>query len=405
MSRNILLLTHRLPYPPNKGDRIRSWNILKALSGTAPVHLLSFADAGEVSAGPPQALARHCASVTLVPKAMGRFGSLLDSILRGHPASFAGFRSQEFAAAVADILARKRIGTVYAYSTQMGEYLPGPDAGARRILDCVDCDSAKFADLAGYASPMDAWIYTREARLVAEAEKRLTNQADACVFINAREADAFRLRTGAISPIHIMPNGVDLDDFRPTPFHGKWRFGPLILFCGQMDYLPNIQAAQHFARNIFPKIRRVFPSAIFAVIGRAPTLEVQALGLLPGVRVFGEVADVRPWHALAHVVVAPLLVSRGVPNKILEAMAMGCPIVAAPKAIAGLRVEADVDLLVADGAEAFANATLKILRDPRFARRLGTYARNRVERDYGWPQALASLSDIISPRAQIGVRA
>lgn len=396
MNRDILFLAHRLPYPPNKGDRIRSWHMLKALSEMGRVHVIAMADPADVQQGPSAELARQCASICLIPHKGWRMSAMWAGLRAGHPISFAYFESALFRQAVNVVMAQEPIGLVYGFSAQMGRYLPPISANVRVVMDFVDCDAGKFEDLARFAPAPLAWVYQREARCLDELTRHVAARADLSLFISQPEADEFIARTPGASGIQIVPNGVDLAYFQPVQDRTLAGAGPVILFAGQMDYAPNVDAVQQFARHVFPRIRQKYPDAIFAIVGRAPILAVHHLALLPGVRVFGEVRDVRPWLALAHCVVAPFRVARGVPNKILEAMAMARPVVATARAVAGLDVRAGKDLLVAETAEGQAAAVLEVLDNPAHAAALGKQGRVRVASRYHWARALSTLPDLLS---------
>lgn len=396
MKPDILFLAHRLPYPPNKGDRVRSWHILKALSHIGRVHLIAFADPAEAAGVLPFEISRRCASVRLIPHHQNRLPALLRSIGLGRPASFTYFDSSAFRLAVDEVMARRPIDLVYGFSAQMGLYLPPMSSNVRVVMDFVDCDAGKFDDLASFATAAPAWVYRREARLLDQITRDVANRANLSLFVTQREADDFVARTQSAAAVKTMPNGVDLDYFTPQQAPVAANFGPMILFAGQMDYAPNVDAVQQFAHKVMPRIRQHYPGAMFAIIGRNPNLAVHKLALLPGVRVFGEVIDVRPWLALASCVVAPLRVARGVPNKILEAMAMGRPVVATPIAISGLDVRAGKDLCVAETAEDQAAAILELLDNPKRAVALGKRARARVAAAYDWSKALSGLPHLVS---------
>ncbi|MGQ2929995.1 MAG: glycosyltransferase, partial [Sphingopyxis sp.] len=194
-----------------------------------------------------------------------------------------------------------------------------------------------------------------------------------------------------------VENGIDTDTFDPSlPHHrvGQGE-GPLAVFTGQMDYRPNIDAVRWFATGILPLIRQRHPAARFAIVGRAPTDEVRALADLPGVAVTGEVADVRPWLAAADAVIAPLLLARGIQNKLLEAMAMARPVVASAAAAEGIDATPGDHLLVADGADAMSAAVCSLFDDRDRARAMGQAARKQMIARYGWDARLAPLGQLL----------
>lgn len=397
----ILFLAHRAPWPPDRGDRVRSWHLLDALMRLAPVHVAALCDTEYDAAQAQAKLGPLCASIKLKVRRRSRPVAMLDALARNEPASAAMFRSAALARHIDGLTQGTQITHIVGFSSQMGQYIPPPSRFAGRVvMDFVDVDSAKFAAYADTDTngPM-RWIHKREARLLAAHEAKLSQRADASLFVSEAEAALFRARCGlGTDQIHALENGIDTvrfdpeGDFAPLPHQG----GPLLVFTGQMDYRPNIDAVRWFAHNVLPLIRAAAPGARFAIVGRAPTAPVHALAALPGVMVTGEVPDVRPWLAAAAVVVAPLLLARGVQNKLLEAMAMARPVVASPAAAEGVDAEPGGQaLIVADGASAMADAVRALLADTRHAAALGSAARQRMIDRYGWDARLAPLPALL----------
>ena len=382
----LLFLAHRAPVAPDRGDRIRSWHVLSHLAARWRVHLVALDEAG---AAMPEPLARRLASVTIVRRTKSRARAAAQALASGRPVSLAAFDHPAVAAAVRRLLAERPIAAVYVFSGQMGQYLPA--GGPPAIVDWVDVDSAKFAQLAPAARWPAAALLRREARLLGGFERQVAGRVAANLFVSAAEAALFR-RGGGAGTIAAVENGVDTALFDPRAVAPMPLARPTIVFTGQMDYAPNVEAATWFARDVLPLVRRHRPDAAFAVVGRAPTAAVRALAG-EHVTVTGEVADTRPWLAAAAVCVAPLRLARGIQNKVLEAMAMARPVVATAAAAEG--IDHGGTVRVADGAAALAAAVGALLDDPRAAAALGAAARSRVERRYGWEARLASLDAIL----------
>lgn len=401
----ILFLAHRAPWPPDRGDRIRSWRIAEALRAIAPVHVAALADSEADAAIASAHMAVDYASLAFHVRRTSRPVALLRSILRGTPASVEAFRDTALARDVDAILSRRPISAIVAFSGQMAAYVPSrAKFGGRIVMDFVDVDSAKFEQFGASApalSPMGI-VNRREGRLLARWEEAHARAADAATFVTEAEADLFRVRSG-LGPERVIAigNGIDTVFFDPDAAFdrnaapSKDPAAPLAVFTGQMDYRPNIDAVSEFARTILPRWQASEPGARFAIVGRAPTAEVRALASLPGVTVTGEVPDVRPWLAAADAVVAPLALARGVQNKLLEAMAMARPVVASPGAAEGIDAEPGTHLLVADGAAATAAALVALGSDSRRAAAMGAAARDRMIERYGWDARLAPLKDLV----------
>ncbi|MEO5867834.1 MAG: TIGR03087 family PEP-CTERM/XrtA system glycosyltransferase, partial [Sphingomonas sp.] len=295
-------------------------------------------------------------------------------------------------AAVRKVLAIEAIDTIYVFSSQMAQYLP-PTPRQRVIMDFVDMDSAKFAAYAEASRGPLRWLMKREARLLLAFERKIAAQADVSLFVSQAEADLFRDATG-IANVRAIENGIDTDFFDPSQmFEPIVSNGRLIVFTGQMDYRPNVEAVTRFAQHVLPIVRREHRDVQFAIVGRSPSAEVIALAGLEGVTVTGEVADVRGWLAAASVVVAPLLLARGVQNKVLEAMAMARPVVASRAAAEGID-HADT-IRVGTTAAELAAEVIAVLDDPREAAVLGHAARLQVQQRYGWDARLAPLDALL----------
>ena len=346
----------------------------------------------------PEPLASRLASATVVPRTTSRAWAAAAALASGRPVSLAAFAHPAIAATVLRLLAERPIEAVYVFSGQMAQYLPAHlpahllADGPPVIVDWVDVDSAKFAQMAPMARwPMRA-VLGREARLLGAFERQVAGRVAANLFVSEAEAALFRQGGGA-GTIVAVENGVDVATFDPRTVAPLPLARPTIVFTGQMDYAPNVEAATWFAREVLPLVRRHRPGAAFAIVGRAPTAAVRALAG-EHVTVTGEVPDTRPWLAAAAVCVAPLRLARGVQNKVLEAMAMARPVVASAAAAEG--IDHGGSVCVATGAEATGAAIGTLLDDPHMAATSGAAARARVERRYGWEARLAPLDAILA---------
>ncbi|AXJ94263.1 MULTISPECIES: TIGR03087 family PEP-CTERM/XrtA system glycosyltransferase [unclassified Sphingomonas] len=385
---DILFLAHRAPYPPDRGDKIRGYHILRHLAGQARVHLIAFAedDADRVV---PSDLAAELASATIVPRRKSQARAAIEALATGRPVSLAAFDAAAMRRAVRDLLGVQPIDAIYGFSGQMAQYLPAGDK--RVVMDFVDVDSAKFAGFAKQGAAPMRWMMRREARLLGAFERDVAARVDASVFVSNAEAALFR-SGGATGRIVAIENGIDAAHYDPARVTPVDADAPLLLFTGQMDYRPNVEAVCWFAHDVLPLIRATHPAATFAIVGRAPTAAVRALAG-DHVQVTGAVDDVRPWLAAAAVCVAPLQLARGIQNKVLEAMAMARPVVASPAAAEGIdhvgtiRVGAD--------AQGFAAEVAALLDAPAEAAAQGRLARMQVMARYAWPARLAPLDGLL----------
>ncbi|OQW47436.1 MAG: glycosyl transferase family 1 [Proteobacteria bacterium SG_bin6] len=388
----ILFLAHRHPFPPNRGDKIRGYHILRHLARRHRVHLIAFAD-DRRDLEQADGLDDVVASAQIFWRGKPRWRAAAEALALGRPVSLTAFHQRDVAQAVRTLLADRPIELIYVFSGQMAQYLP-PAPAPRVIMDFVDMDSAKF-DAYGAGQGPQAAMMRREGRLLFAFERDIAARAEASLFVSDAEAALFRARAG-VGGVHAVENGIDTDFFDPAAiFPTVDGQGPLVVFTGQMDYRPNIEAVSWFARDVMPLLRHRHPDLRFAIVGRAPTEAVRALGQSPGVVVTGEVADVRGWLAAAQVAVAPLKLARGVQNKVLEAMAMARPVVASPAAAEG--IDHNGALRVADSPAETSAAIGALLDNPGEAAALGSAARARVIARYGWNARLAPLDALIDP--------
>lgn len=389
---DILFLAHRIPYPPDRGDKIRSYHILRHLAKRQRVHLVTFAD-------DPRDMQRKAAlkaftgSCAVYFRSKPRVAAAIEALLTRRPVSITAFEHRGVADAVKAVLTTHSIDTIFVFSGQMAQYLPARPR-QRVVMDFVDLDSAKFVDYARKSRWPMSWLHRREAGLLAAYERGVASRANASLFVSEAEAQLFR-NGGGSGNVQVLENGIDTLFYDPAAlFKSVESLGRLIVFTGQMDYRPNIEAVTWFADAVMPHVRVAWPDARFAIVGRNPGDAVKALASSErGVIVTGEVADVRGWLAAAAVVVAPLKLARGVQNKVLEAMAMARAVVASPAAAEG--VDHEDTIKVADSVTDMAREIIALLADPKAARALGEAARARVLARYGWAARLAPLDAIM----------
>ena len=392
----LLFLAHRIPYPPTKGDKVRSYHFLRHLATRYRVFLGTFVD-DPADLEHIDALRAICAEVhveRIERRAMRVRG--LAALLRGAPVTLDYFRSRNLRAWVEGVTARERIRTAFAYSSPMAQYLLGM-SHVRRVADFVDLDSAKWSSYAErHRWPMSA-LYRREATRLLAFEREVAARIEATLFVTGDEAQLLAAAAPeSAQRIFAIENGVDSDYFSPahtfeSPFEAAEH---PIVFTGAMDYWPNVDAVTWFAREVLPRVRQRDNRARFHIVGMNPDRAVRALEG-DAVNVTGRVADVRPYLCHASAIVAPLRVARGIQNKVLEAMAMGRPVVATTASAAALSAQPGIELEVADDADVFAARVLGAMV-PVHGAELGARARARVLADYQWSARLARLDDLLA---------
>ncbi|MVZ97524.1 TIGR03087 family PEP-CTERM/XrtA system glycosyltransferase [Sphingorhabdus sp. IMCC26285] len=395
MMREILFLAHRIPWPADRGDKIRSHHILKRLCEMAPVHVGTFAD-DERDMGFAEAMDGLVASRHVELRDKPHWQAGLEGLFTGRPISVQSFASRTMQNWVDARIASGRISHIFCFSGQMAQYVPNDFAG-RFIMDFVDVDSAKFESYAEEGHAFMRWVNRREGRVLGRFETEIAARANASLLVSEAEAALFQRRT-ATSIVMALGNGIDTAFYDPDGHFKKLHPpfpDPLIVFTGQMDYRPNIEAVSDFAQNAMPVISAQHPEATFAIVGRNPNQAVSDLSMLPGVQVTGAVEDVRSWLAAADVVVAPLRIARGIQNKVLEAMAMAKPVVASPAAAEGIDAEHGQHFFVEENVGAEAARVCTLLAEPSSGLSIGKAARAHVMAHYGWRSQLAPLDRLM----------
>ncbi|WP_375207171.1 TIGR03087 family PEP-CTERM/XrtA system glycosyltransferase [Hyphococcus sp.] len=391
MKPEVLFLAHRIPYPPDKGDKIRSWRLLAFLAERYRVHLACFAD-------DPRDLSHQafletlCESATIIPlnPRTARIQSIA-GLFSGAPLSFRYFHHAKLAAAVRE-LRKKPLAAEIVFSSSMAPYIENPVVGRKRLVDFCDADAEKWRGYAQDAKGPIKNLYAREARTLAHMETQIVNWADASFAISEEEAAIFNARENTAKKVAWFSNGVDTVFFDPyasgiadAPAHD-------CVFTGAMDYRANVDGVLDFMKSIWPALRKGKPDASFAIVGANPASSIKALDGKDGVTVTGRVDDIRPWLAGAKIAVAPLRVARGLQNKVLEAMAMAKPVIASPEAMTGIAAPRDA-AVIASSDEAAASSILALLNDIEAREHMGRAARHFVLSRHQWDEALKPLEE------------
>lgn len=390
----VLYLTHRVPYPPDKGDRIRNYHVLRHLAARARVWLIALADE-PVTAETRAALDALCERVAIVPvRRLPRlFWTGLTPLLGGS-LSEGAFHSSGVTATVRQWADEAGFSAALVSAGALAPHLRDRSLrGLSKFVDLVDVDSQKWFDFADATAGPKRWLYRFEGRRLRALERSLHGRVRAVSLVSRHEADVYESFAGP-GTATVATNGVDLDYFRPTPDVVE---EPACAFVGAMDYLPNVDATVWFAHEVWPSVRARYPDAEFRIIGRKPTVAVQRLSELPGVHVVGQVPDVRPYVARSAVAVTPMRLSRGLQNKVLEALAMGKAVIAAPPALAALGTLPGTHLLSATASEEWAAAVGELLDSPDRRKTLGSAGRRYVEEHHHWDSCLRPLLDQIVP--------
>jgi len=386
----ILLVCHRLPYPPDRGGKIRPFHVIEHLGREHEVVVASVAhSAAELAAG--EGLAGHCARV--LAERVAPLAATARMVLRlptPVPSSMGYFHAPALARRVRREAAARPFDMVFVHCSSVAHYVDAVEAPVR-VIDFGDMDSQKWLAYADWRAFPLSLGYRLEGRKLERAERRLAARFDMCTVTTRLERETLEgFGTGAA--VEWFPNGVDAGAFAP----GSEPVEPdSLVFLGRMDYYPNAECMVEFCRRTLPLVRRRRPGATLTIVGAKPSAAVRALGRLPGVRVTGSVPDVRPFARRSAAAVAPLRIARGTQNKILETMAMGIPTIATDVAARGVDAVPGEHLLVGTTPEEIADRVVRVLEDAGEARRLGEAGRARMLSHHSWARAMRELDRIL----------
>lgn len=401
MKTPILFLCHRMPFPPNKGDKITTFNLLKYLAQRFDVYLGSFID-DPFDQQYVEHVKAMCADVKFVDITTKRYiVSGIKSIFAGQPVSISHYQSDELQQWVDDVIKNANIDYLFVYSSGMAQFIDDEKyASKKRVLDMADIDSDKWRQYKENKPFYSRAIYGREYRLLEGLEQRIVKEFDAVTLITNEERDLFRKMTPSTlkEKILTLSNGVDTDYFDPS---GKFDFtdkpkvdAPAICFTGAMDYWANEDAVVWFVEKVWPLVRTEKPDLLFYIVGGKPSEKVKKLADVNGVVVTGRVVDVRPFIAQSSFAIATLRIARGVQNKVLEAMSMAKPVVMTSMAQEGIALPEPQQALVIDDEKHMARQIIDLLNDSARCQIIGEQNRTWIEQRYGWDGALSPLDNL-----------
>ena len=404
----LLVLTHRLPCPPDRGAKLRAAAELCWLTGRHEVWCAGFIDPPKdrqeriATAYSLADLRLRCRELAALPLSRTLAGiQAAANLLAGGTATEAYFASRQLRDRVLDWSGHVRFDAVLAFSSGVAQLALEVPA-ERHVLDFVDLDSRKWAESAPRAHWPVSWAYQTESKRLGRREREWMSAFDACVVCNQREAEVVGdgllrrrlhvIETGASLKLDGNGDGDGSDSSAPIALAAE----PIVGFLGAMDYPPNIEAVRWFGESIWPLVRQCRPDAEWWIVGRSPTRAVRELDNGGSIRVTGTVPDVEPYLERMRVSVAPLRVARGVQTKVLTAMAAGRPCVVTPCVAEGIEAEPDREVLVASSPSAFAEAVTCLLNDRQRAERIGQAGRQFVSRCYRPSRGLEQLEQLLT---------
>ena len=388
---NILYLCHRFPYPPKRGGKIRPFNMIRHLSAKGhQVTVCSLARSAE-EAKDAQGIAPYCAGFEIGH--VTEWVQVARMVVRlpvTTPSSMGFFYSPELARHVNRLLGSKKWDLIFVHCSSVAQYVEHV-RDVPKMLDFGDMDSQKWFEYANYKPFPLSLGYRLEGAKMLAAEKRLARRFDLCTATTRAEWETLKdYGTGADTDW--FPNGVDAAFFCPAD---DGYDANTISFIGRMDYYPNQECMTRFCEQTWPLLKSQRPTMKLLIVGADPSPAMRKLGDLPGVTVTGSVPDVRPYIRGSALMVAPLNIARGTQNKILEAMAMGVPVVTSSIAAGGVDADAEKHLLVADTPPDCAQAIMRIVDNPLERARLAVAGRQRMLSHHAWPRSMERLDGII----------
>ena len=397
---NILLLTHRVPFPPNKGEKIRSFHQLKHLRELGHhVHLFSpYEDKTEL-AHFNELRESWCTSVTatpLKPKAI----RLLTGLIKGQSMSVANFYDKKLQQKFDQFLLVNRVDAIICSASSVAEYifksaaLSTLDKKPLLIMDFMDVDSDKWGQYQQSSSFPMSRVYAREQRLLAEYEKKIVKQFDASYLIAQAEVTLFAQKVILSEKVHVMGNGLDTSVFYP-PAVKQLNPAPVFLFTGVMDYKPNEDAVIWFVNTCWPSIITQHPNARFVIAGMDPSADITRLANDTSIEVTGFVEDILPYYHQADIFVAPFRLARGVQNKVLQAFACALPVISTPMGAEGILCQADQNILIASTPNEFIAHANQLITQPTLAKSIGQSALQIIQKHYSWPSQLQPLVNLL----------
>jgi polysaccharide biosynthesis protein PslH len=404
---NVLFLCHRIPFPPNKGDKIRSFNELLYLSRRHNIYLATILDR-ESDRPDLRTLEQYCTKIFAVR--FNRKVRLLMSLFSGKPFSISNFYCRELQTFIDETLEKEEIGAVICYCSSMAEYvfnnpryLKDGLRGTQLIMDFVDLDSDKWHQFARYSRFPANLIYRIENTRLLRYEIRVNASFAHSVFVSQREVLAFSAMHSPLRATRVIPNGVDYTYYAPCDRRNDSLTidsRPVLVFTGVMDYFANEDGVKWFCSKIYPKIKSCFRDAEFYIVGNRPTNAVKKLAKIQGVHVTGFVEDIRRYYWMADICVIPLRIARGLQNKVLEAMATGSAVVATSNASEGIVCHRNEDIIIADEEESFAQAVIDLVQDGPRRRQLGLAAIDNIRKHYSWDENLRGFHEILQAGCQ-----
>ncbi|MCF2947771.1 TIGR03087 family PEP-CTERM/XrtA system glycosyltransferase [Paraglaciecola aquimarina] len=401
---HILILAQRVPFPPNKGEKLRTFHQLEYLKRNGfKISLLAPHETEDELKYFAELEEKYCERV-ITHKLKPKYLSLPMGLLTNKPLSVANFYHPKLQSQFDKLIEDVSFDAIMCSASSLAEYIfkskvvSNLKEQPRFIMDFMDLDSDKWAQYASKSGFPMSFVYQRENKLMGRFERRIVDIFDACFFISQAEIDLFNQNSSKSksSNIHVIENGLDRTMFFP-PAKARQTEQPVFLFAGVMNYPPNIDAVMWFVKNVWQEVLSNWPNAKFYIAGMNPSDKIQQLAELQGIQVTGFVDDIKPYFDQANIFVAPFRIARGVQNKVLQAFACGLPVIATSMGAEGVRYNAGQDILLADTPDEFIKQISLLLSDHDLYNRLNINAIENIKENYSWDSLLAPFKEHIAP--------
>jgi sugar transferase (PEP-CTERM/EpsH1 system associated) len=402
---NILFLAQRVPFPPNKGEKIRTFNQLKYLADTNhQVSVCAPLEHDEDVNYFKTLSEKYCKNISYYPLP-NKSVRLFKGLMKGQPLSVANFYSTQLQGIFDSLLATNIFDVIICTSSAMAEYIyqssiiKRSNTKLRILMDFMDLDSDKWQQYAKTSHWPMKWIYQREAKLLSQYEAKITRDFDCSFFIADAEVQLFKSRVNNTGKVLTLGNGIDTKNFMPATVAPN-NTAPVLLFTGVMDYKPNVDAVLWFVEQVWPTILVKYPDAQFIIAGMNPRSSVSELSKMQGITVTGYVDDILPYYHQADYFVAPFRLARGVQNKVLQAFACGLPVIATPMGAEGISCQEDHDILLANSSIEFVERIQCLVQNKALTEQLILNALSLVRQHYSWPGKLQVLAKVLAEKAK-----
>jgi sugar transferase (PEP-CTERM/EpsH1 system associated) len=400
----ILIIAQRCPYPPNKGEKIRTFHQLRFLVERGHEVILASPyeeDAEQIHFDKLASL--YCSKVINVKLPMKPL-RLLSGILKNKALSVSNFYNSKLQSKIDNELSTQKIDAIFCCASSVAEYvfqskvLANLASPPKLIMDFMDVDSDKWAQYEKSNSWPMSMIYKRESKLITKFEASIIKRFDHCLLITQTEVDLFENIHGAAANLTAIENGLDTTVFYP-PEKTRNTQQPYFLFAGVMDYAPNIDAVMWFMDEVWPEIKKQWPLAKFSIAGMNPTDKIKKLQDKDGIEVTGFVDDIKPYFDKTNIFVAPFRIARGVQNKVLQAFASGLPVVSTSMGAEGIRCHNEQDILLADTPQQYIDKIHLLISNEQQYNSLSDKALTNITQNYSWESILEPMLAMLTDKS------